>query len=591
MAASPGQCKSLGPVWSALMVLSLIASPVHANFYEDEANITVLTVGSFSQAISDSGTSYFVEFYADWCHACNALRPVWKSIAAALANTQHPCKVGAVSCEDHASVCREESIPAYPELRYYPRNTTAQPISYRGFMHAQGIFEWVESIIGPVKGMREHLEGMRGEDDSIVTSPAITSSVEKITVQDMSSSILYSMKREVFKSNDVLKPSRHKALLEWVGLLETYFPFAHNRASISHLRSLLEDTPNLSPSIWDEEMRIFQIGSLLTDPVWPFCGSAHEWVEPSQMSKKKEVKRRKTRESQTYPCGMWLLFHSLGVRTREGEDGKTISAIRCWVKHFFGCKDCVHHFSKLTRPNPNLPTPAQTKNISTFNSGRKSILHSLFSPHKNMSEMYNKAEGWVYDYRNTRLPAWLWVWAVHNRVNVRLYGGGGRRKGEGADVHVFPTTGMCPTCRLEKGRAPLLTGGETPESLGDFRIFDVNWNKTALGEFLATRYCMSGPPDEKEAETSKLCRLASIRWTPAFRRRHIPGKEASYLVGAFVASLLAVVVASCFCAAMNNTSEFLMDSDKRLLSRPDSKHHGFRDGYVSLPRPRAASRA
>eukprot|EP00466_Bigelowiella_natans_P013937 jgi/Bigna1/139468/aug1.50_g14176 len=153
----------------ALAFVATLASTfplqVKANFYEQPSNITVLTTATFNATLSrGDDVAWFVEFYADWCHTCNALRPTWITIADTIASPQNShlqdcVKLAAVSCEDHPEVCRSQKIPAYPELTYYPPGRSkghgggASRVSYHGVLYPLAVAEWVQLLTGPIKGL------------------------------------------------------------------------------------------------------------------------------------------------------------------------------------------------------------------------------------------------------------------------------------------------------------------------------------------------------------------------------------------------------------------------------------------------------
>ena len=54
-----------------------------------------------------------------------------------------------------------------------------------------------------------------------------------------------------------------------------------------------------------------------------------------------------------YPCGLWMMFHTLTVNHAEeghgNEDPKiVVKAMAGFVENFFGCRDCARHFAQVT---------------------------------------------------------------------------------------------------------------------------------------------------------------------------------------------------------------------------------------------------
>jgi len=61
----------------------------------------------------------FVNFYAPWCVWCQRLHPTWEKFAEAVDGDDMPVGVANVDCVAQANVCREQSILAFPCLRWY----------------------------------------------------------------------------------------------------------------------------------------------------------------------------------------------------------------------------------------------------------------------------------------------------------------------------------------------------------------------------------------------------------------------------------------------------------------------------------------
>ncbi|GET90627.1 hypothetical protein, conserved [Leishmania tarentolae] len=98
-----------------------------------------------------------------------------------------------------------------------------------------------------------------------------------------------------------------------------------------------------------------------------------------------------------FPCGMWLLYHSLTVNTAGGagnNNAEVLPIILEYARHFFACDSCLAHFLRF-QPDDTDPV--------------------------------------------------LQLWRFHNEVNRRL-----AMPGEGEDPlvpkKIFPTVEQCPTC-------------------------------------------------------------------------------------------------------------------------------------------------
>ena len=61
----------------------------------------------------------FIKFFAPWCGHCKKLAPIWKQLA------QHMKKkltIAEVNCDDHAALCKSQSIEGYPTLIFFDGN-------------------------------------------------------------------------------------------------------------------------------------------------------------------------------------------------------------------------------------------------------------------------------------------------------------------------------------------------------------------------------------------------------------------------------------------------------------------------------------
>ncbi|EKF27213.1 quiescin sulfhydryl oxidase, putative, partial [Trypanosoma cruzi marinkellei] len=101
-----------------------------------------------------------------------------------------------------------------------------------------------------------------------------------------------------------------------------------------------------------------------------------------------------------FPCGMWLLYHSITANFDADGDISPLEAIQDYVRHFFSCEECRQHFLEFNFTREDDPV--------------------------------------------------LQLWQAHNSVNARL-----APVKEGADPFVpkrqFPDAEICGTCRNSLG--------------------------------------------------------------------------------------------------------------------------------------------
>ncbi|XP_042301946.1 dnaJ homolog subfamily C member 10 [Sceloporus undulatus] len=105
-------------------------------FIEDLMNPSVvsLTPETFSELVKKRKENevWVVDFYAPWCGPCQALMPEWKRMARLLNGM---ITVGSVDCQKYFSLCHQENVQGYPEIRLFPRKSVSayQYYSYSGW--------------------------------------------------------------------------------------------------------------------------------------------------------------------------------------------------------------------------------------------------------------------------------------------------------------------------------------------------------------------------------------------------------------------------------------------------------------------------
>lgn len=75
-----------------------------------------LSQESFQKLVTNTQDSWFVKFYAPWCHHCQALAPSWAQMSKEL---QGKLNVGEVNCETEARLCKDVRVKAYPTIHYF----------------------------------------------------------------------------------------------------------------------------------------------------------------------------------------------------------------------------------------------------------------------------------------------------------------------------------------------------------------------------------------------------------------------------------------------------------------------------------------
>lgn len=69
----------------------------------------------------------FVNFFAPWCVWCQRLHPTWEKFAEEVEREEMPVGVANVNCVDHAKLCQQQAIMAFPCLRWYEEGKAKSP--------------------------------------------------------------------------------------------------------------------------------------------------------------------------------------------------------------------------------------------------------------------------------------------------------------------------------------------------------------------------------------------------------------------------------------------------------------------------------
>ena len=265
-----------------------------------------------------------------------------------------------------------------------------------------------------------------------------------LPLEDMTSAVVYGLQREIYKAPFAGEEAARKrqALHAWLATLARAMPGAGNRAA---MRALLVATrkrrPN-TPQEWESLLQGLGEREALLSQL-DEGGGAGQPLLPDGAAEGGIAWRAcagHSAEARGYPCGMWMLFHTLLAHSTDADAAASLAAIAGYVRHFFGCEDCAAHFAEMVRGRVDpMPTSATGSAAGSARSARPSA---------------NEAA--------------LWLWRAHNRASLRINASGvaavlelGLRKVE------WPAAADCPSCRGAAGR----------------------WRDGPLLEFLRRSYC------------------------------------------------------------------------------------------------------
>lgn len=252
---------------------------------------------------------------------------------------------------------------------------------------------------------------------------SVRMSHEEELILDASLSFLTALRVGIYKSNDPLPPKKQKALKDWLDLLHISLPpeWALQEA-IGDLRSNFDEISNSRKALKD--------------------------VLNQHMLPRRKWSRSCSREN-GFSCGFWKMLHTITVGVAEYRGGQDLIAsgsvmpttrifspsdaadtIREYMAYFFPCDECSKHF------------------IGQYD----------------QCELNRRCDRLTDDPINSSDADWkelaMWLWEVHNDVNIRLLKEKHERKRlrwhkslpETDQIKaIWPTIPACPNCLHDDG--------------------------------------------------------------------------------------------------------------------------------------------
>lgn len=237
-----------------------------------------------------------------------------------------------------------------------------------------------------------------------------TSELSSIVFQlDIEGALRYSLRNEIPLHKNI-SGEQFVALKNYINVLLNYFPIG--RKGVIFLEKIKIELTNKS-EIQGKAFRsyIFKTESelghvFLSKQGWLGCrGSRPEY--------------------RGYPCGLWTMFHTLTVfaelkKTATSDSREVLNSMAGYIKNFFTCSECAIHFTEMAS--------TISKNVTTHD------------------------------------DAILWLWAAHNKVNLRVMGDA--TEDPKHKKIQFPSARVCSQCRDDLG----------------------NWKTDAILQFLKSMY-------------------------------------------------------------------------------------------------------
>lgn len=90
-----------------------------AELHENGVHVTEIDTKEHFYEFLKQHEMTFLNFYAPWCMWCQRLHPTWEKLAELVEGDGMPVGIASVDCVKHIDICREQSIQAFPTLRWY----------------------------------------------------------------------------------------------------------------------------------------------------------------------------------------------------------------------------------------------------------------------------------------------------------------------------------------------------------------------------------------------------------------------------------------------------------------------------------------
>jgi hypothetical protein len=230
----------------------------------------------------------------------------------------------------------------------------------------------------------------------------------------------------VFTSKNVLlKGTRRDAMMDYVKAVIAAYPANATRTKAKQLLGLIKTKSQFTEKEWTGVLAQAGLSANVDEEAW-----SASWCKVTGPG------------VGGYPCGMWLLFHTLLANSDRFNAQQHLAAIRGWVVNFFGCTHCAAHFQAMWK---ELDGEKQTGHVDTT----------------------------------------TWLWEAHNRVRERLADDDTVQVGS---KNQWPGYKQCETCYTEETRASV--DFSDPEQPPTHTAYDSQlWQRSYVFDFMQEIYC------------------------------------------------------------------------------------------------------
>lgn len=324
-----------------------------------------------------------VEFYAPWCWHCRHFKDHFISFSrkiTKMARDEHQeVSVHAVSCTAHKSICQDQGVTSFPTIKVLKAGTVNGTVFEAWNLHPFAALSVLD--ITSDNFSYDYEEEDRQLDQKMLRIPerhvATHIRTKGEVYRDASASFDFAMRNSIFTLKGPLRNETRDTFHAWIELLSKTLP-----PTLKTHRILNEILENMDEVVMDEKHLIAIVDQHPLDKKgWSTsCTHGDKFAG--------------------YTCGLWELFHIITIGLVEwnaltGDDWNVLVPIdaaerlRNYIDNFFGCEVCRLNF------------------LAMYDSCSHNRCERM-APHKGATQH----DDWI------QLAVWLWE--VHNSVNVRL---------------------------------------------------------------------------------------------------------------------------------------------------------------------------
>jgi len=343
----------------------------------------------------------FVEFYAPWCPHCQHFKPTYIDVARKITDVASNVKFYAVACTTHYDICKDRGVKGYPTIKYFSEGNSTGTLVVRSQVNVKDL---MKNYITAKIDSNTDTDKVMKKDSKIIPKPYHGSQIDKTVkthaltnananiYHDATSSFIYALHNSIFMTSKTLSNSEADAFETWIRLLSKTLPYT------------MSDTKNTILLLLDDITGIVQNENIMLDILKERISSQrdkktsnYENDVPDIASEGWTAACAHSVPASGYTCGLWELFHimTIGLVEENYKLSKPISTMHAaeslnkYVEHFFACEECRTNFMDM------------------YDSCSFDRCNRL-----NWNETKNGDIHWK------QLP--LWLWEVHNDVNMRL---------------------------------------------------------------------------------------------------------------------------------------------------------------------------